>query len=74
MPKPPRLTAREIISAIEKVGFVLVRQSGSHAIYKNGVGRRVTIPVHASRVLHPKLVKSILRDADLTVEKLQDLL
>jgi predicted RNA binding protein YcfA (HicA-like mRNA interferase family) len=74
MPKLPRLTAREIITAIEKVGFVLVRQSGSHAIYKNGAGRRVTVPVHASKVLHPKLVKSILRDADLSVEKLQELL
>ncbi len=74
MPKLPRLTAREIITAIEKVGFILVRQSGSHAIYKNGAGRRVTVPVHTAKVLHPKLLKSILRDADLTVEKLQDLL
>jgi predicted RNA binding protein YcfA (HicA-like mRNA interferase family) len=74
MPKLPRLTAREIVAAIEKAGFALARQSGSHAIYKNGAGRRVTIPVHAVRVLHPKLLKSILRDADLTVEKLQELL
>jgi len=74
MPKLPRLTAREIVAAIEKVGFALVRQSGSHAIYKNGVGRRVTIPIHVSKVLHPKLLKSILRDADLTVEKLHELL
>jgi len=74
MPKLPRLTAREIITAIEKVGFALVRQSGSHAIYKNGAGRRVTVPIHASKVLHPKLLKSILRDADLTPGKLQELL
>ena len=74
MPKFPRLTAREIITAIEKVGFALVRQSGSHAIYKNGAGRRVTVPIHASKVLHPKLLKSILRDADLTPGKLQELL
>jgi len=33
MPKLPRLTAREIITAIQKAGFALVRQSGSHAIY-----------------------------------------
>lgn len=74
MPKLPRLTAREIITAIEKAGFVLVRQSGSHAIYKNEAGRRVTIPVHAAKVLHPKLLRSIMRDADLTAERLQDLL
>ena len=39
MPKIPRLTAREIVAAIERVGFALVRQSGSHAIYKNAAGR-----------------------------------
>jgi len=43
-------------------------------IYKNAAGKRVTVPFHASRTLHPKLLKSILRDADLTVEMLQDLL
>jgi predicted RNA binding protein YcfA (HicA-like mRNA interferase family) len=32
MPKLPRLTAREIISVLERVGFSLARQSGSHMI------------------------------------------
>jgi len=43
-------------------------------IYKNAAGRRATVPFHASKILHPKVVKSILRDAELTVEKLQELL
>ncbi len=74
MPKLPRLTARQVIAALERGGFSLARQSGSHMIYKNAAGKRVTVPFHASRTLHPKLLKSILRDADLTVEMLQDLL
>jgi len=74
MPKLPRLTARQVIAALERGGFSLARQSGSHMIYKNAAGKRITVPFHAARTLHPKLVKNILRDADLTVEMLQDLL
>ena len=59
---------------LEKVGFSLARQSGSHMIYKNAAGRRVTIPFHAGKILHPKLLKSILRDAEISVEKLESLL
>ena len=74
MPKLPRLTAREIISVLEKAGFSLARQSGSHMIYKNAAGKRVTVPFHAAKILHPKVLKSILRDADLSLERLQELL
>jgi predicted RNA binding protein YcfA (HicA-like mRNA interferase family) len=35
MAKLPRLTARQIIAVLEKAGFSLARQSGSHMIYKN---------------------------------------
>ena len=42
-----------------------MRQSGSHKIYKNERDRRITIPYHSGKVLHPKVVKSILRDADI---------
>ena len=44
MPELPRLTAREITVALERSGFSLARQSGSHMIYKNSTGKRVTIP------------------------------
>ena len=74
MPKLPRLTARQITAVLERVGFSLSRQSGSHMIYRNAAGKRATVPFHASKVLHPKVLKSILRDADLSVEELERLL
>ncbi len=43
-------------------------------IYKNADGKRVTVPFHALKILHPKVLKSILRDADLSLENLQNLL
>ncbi len=73
MAKLPRLTAREIIAVLERAGFTLARQSGSHMIYRNATGKRATVPFHASTTLHPKVLKSILRDADLTVEDLERL-
>ena len=72
--KLPRVTASEIISVLEHLGFFLARQSGSHKIFKNDQGRRVTIPYHAGKILHPKLLQNILRDAELTVENFKELL
>jgi predicted RNA binding protein YcfA (HicA-like mRNA interferase family) len=45
-------------------------QSGSHIIYKNSDGKRVTVPFHAGKILHPKVLESILPDADLKPEEL----
>jgi predicted RNA binding protein YcfA (HicA-like mRNA interferase family) len=74
MTKLPRLTAREICSALERAGFSLARQSGSHMIFKNKDGKRVTVPFHGPKILHPKVLKSILRDADLSAEDLEKML
>jgi hypothetical protein len=39
MPKLPRITARLMAALLEKVGFSLTRQSGSHQIHGNAAGR-----------------------------------
>jgi predicted RNA binding protein YcfA (HicA-like mRNA interferase family) len=70
----PRVTAVQVIRVLEKIGFGLARQSGSHRIYKNAMDKRVTVPFHAGKILHPKVLKSILADAELTVEEFARLL
>lgn len=72
-PALPRLTAKEIIAVLERLNFVFTRQSGSHKIYKKD-GKRVTVPSHGGKILHPKVLKSILRDAEIEMEQLQELL
>ena len=43
-------------------------------IFKNAAGKRATVPFHSAKTLHPKVLKSILRDADLSAEDLEKLL
>ncbi|MBI5815601.1 MAG: type II toxin-antitoxin system HicA family toxin [Nitrospinae bacterium] len=54
----PRVTSGQTEKALEKSGFFLSRQSGSHKIYKNESGARVTIPHHAGKIIHPKILKT----------------
>lgn len=56
--KLPRVSAAEAIRVLEKAGFILVRQSGSHKIYKNAAGKRVTVPYHSGKILHPKIFRA----------------
>lgn len=70
----PRTTATDVIRVLEKIGFTLVRQSGSHKIYRNSEGRRVTIPYHDTEILKIKTLKNILNDANLKVEEFINLL
>ena len=72
--KLPRIPAGKVMKVLEKRGFVCVRQSGSHKIYRNKEGKRVTVPYHSRKILHPKVLKNILRDADLTVERFKELM
>jgi predicted RNA binding protein YcfA (HicA-like mRNA interferase family) len=72
--KLPKVSAMEAVRVLEKCGFFLARQSGSHRIYKNPEGRRITVPYHSGKELHPKILKSILRDADLSLEEFIDLM
>ena len=74
MTKLPRITAVQIIRVLENKGFLFGRQSGSHKIYKDEKGKRVTVPFHSGKILHPKVLKSILSDAEISEEELKKLL
>jgi predicted RNA binding protein YcfA (HicA-like mRNA interferase family) len=69
--KLPRLTAREIMRVLQRRGFSISRSSGSHQIFKDAAGRRVTLPVHTGKIIHPKVLQSILHDMDMTAEELK---
>jgi len=73
-PRLFRVTAGQILRVLRRLGFEEVRSSGSHRILRNQAGKRVTVPFHAGQILHPKILQSILRDADLSPDALRDFL
>jgi predicted RNA binding protein YcfA (HicA-like mRNA interferase family) len=73
MSRLPRLSAEKLIHIIKRLGFKEVRQSGSHKIFRNEAGKRITVPYHSGQVLHPKLINSVIRDLELTIEEFSKL-
>ena len=69
--KLPAVTAKQIIKLLEKKGFVKVRQSGSHCIFRHPNGKRTTVPLHSSKTLGRGLLKQIMKDADISPEALR---
>jgi predicted RNA binding protein YcfA (HicA-like mRNA interferase family) len=60
LPKLPRLTSQEAESMLLKDGYEFIRSKGSHRIYLKGT-RRMVIPYHSGKVLHPKIVKQVIK-------------
>ena len=60
MPKLPRLTPQEAEMMLLKSGFEKVRSKGSHRIYMKK-DRRIVAPFHTGKILHPKIVKQVLK-------------
>lgn len=59
LPKLPQLTSQEAESMLLKAGFEMIRSKGSHRIYKKD-NRRVVVPFHTGKTLHPKTVKQVI--------------
>ena len=74
MSRLPILSGRKVIRALEQIGFEVLRQKGSHVRLKHEDGRVVTVPVHAGQDISRGLLRKILRDAELTPQKLKVLL
>ena len=75
MPRLPMVSGREAISALQKAGFAVVSQEGSHVkLKKPGPTRTliVIVPVHPE--LARKTLSSILRQANLSAEEFNALL
>jgi predicted RNA binding protein YcfA (HicA-like mRNA interferase family) len=76
MPRQPRLTGTEALRALQRAGWAVARQRGSHAllVHADLPDRLVTVPLHAGRTLKPKTLASILKQAGLSVDELRSLL
>ena len=55
---------------MEKLGFVEVRQRGSHKQFRHPDGRCTTVPFHKGRDVSPVLLRKIARDIGMPAEDL----
>ena len=73
MPRMPRISSKEAIRALERLGFDQVRQTGSHVVMKQEtedgeIG--CVVPLH--RELKIGTLSSILKQAQISIEELID--
>ena len=65
----PVLKPKQVVAALEKAGFEVRRQTGSHVImYKSGIRHPISIPLHP-RDLPKGTLRAIIRQAGLTIEE-----
>jgi predicted RNA binding protein YcfA (HicA-like mRNA interferase family) len=71
MSRTPRLTGSDVLAALAKAGFAIIRIKGSHHFLRHQDGRKTVVPVHSGETIGPGLLHKILRDAQLTTEDLE---
>jgi predicted RNA binding protein YcfA (HicA-like mRNA interferase family) len=65
----PVLKPKEVVGILESLGFILVRQRGSHCQYRHQDGRDTTVPFHSGRDISPTLLRQIAQDIGLTIQQ-----
>ena len=70
----PRISGREAVAAFLRLGYEVDRQKGSHIILRNAQPphRRLTVPDH--REIAKGTLRSLIREAGITVEEFTSLL
>lgn len=69
MGKFPVLKPNEVIAILVSLGFVEVRQRGSHKQFRDTKGRCTTVPFHKGRDISPILLRQIAKDIGLTLDE-----
>lgn len=73
MPKLPLVSGRKLVTTLEKTGFAVIRQRGSHVVMRHQDGRVATIPLQ-KEIKKGTLKKGILNPLGIPVEELIRLL
>ena len=63
------LKPKEVSAILMCLGFLEVRQKGSHKQFRHPDGRVTTVPFHKGRDISPILLRQITKDIDLTIEE-----
>jgi len=70
----PSVTGKDLIKALDKCGFKVIRIKGSHHFLRHEDGRRSVVPVHKNETIGKGLLAQILRDCEISREELRTFL
>jgi len=68
--KLPVLSAKQVLGALKRLGFVEVHRKGSHVKMKHADGRIIVFPYHDD--VDRYTLKGALRDADIDIAQFLD--
>lgn len=74
MTQLPTLDGKVLLAALRRAGFEVIRVKGSHHFVRHADGRSTVIPVHSGEDIGPGLLAKILRDCELSRDRLSELL
>jgi len=74
MSRSPRITGSELLAALTRAGFTVVRIKVSHQFLRHEDGRITVVPIHSGDILGQGLLHKALRDCKMNVEDLRRLL
>ena len=74
MPKLPIVSGKKLTKSLERIGFIVVRQTGSHLLLEHTDGRITSVPIHGNKDLPPGTLRGILRDIEISAEDLRGIL
>ena len=73
--KLPALKPHLLVKALNKLEFYETRQTGSHIILANkNVKKIISVPIHGNKDIKKGLLRSIIRQTNLTVKDFLELL
>ncbi len=69
MTRLPSLTGEQVVKALRKAGFEVLRQKGSHCYMEHSDGRATVVPLHKGESIGRGLLRKIIRDVELEREE-----
>ena len=67
-------SVKTVCKVLSDLGFVFVRQKGSHLRFAHPDGRKTTVPSHSGEDIGPKLLNKIAKDIEIDKEEFKGLL
>ena len=71
MSTSPSVSGAQLVKALRRLGFNLVRIKGSHHFLRHADGRCTVVPIHRSETIGRGLLARILRDCEISRVELE---